>query len=132
MLKPVEEQLIISEIKNTLGDLIAVYIFGSQARGDQTATSDIDIGFACEKSITCLEVWECAGNIAALLNRDIDLVDFSNCPIALAFEGINQGQLIFDSGNASHFELRIFNAYHDWYENVLPHLNDAKERYVHG
>jgi uncharacterized protein len=79
-----------------------IWLFGSQARGTATRSSDVDIALqlpeAARKNWSRL-VLETAEEVPALVN--IDLVDIGQCSSALAHEIVNTGRVIYEARDAA-------------------------------
>ena len=76
------------------GRLIAIYVFGSFARGEMRADSDIDIAFLHEQSFEPVAVFTIAQELASSLHRDVDLIDLRRAPTALRAQVIGEGRRI--------------------------------------
>ncbi len=55
-------------------DVREVYVFGSYARGEETADSDIDLRFVCGQSITFGDIYEIVELLKPKLGREIEIV----------------------------------------------------------
>lgn len=57
--------------------LAALYLFGSQARGDATESSDVDFAFevADEARFNLFDLYGLEARLAEVLDRKVDLVD---------------------------------------------------------
>jgi uncharacterized protein len=68
------------ELYNLLGtQLISIYLYGSQARGDARSDSDIDVLVVLKRDFDYFEMIERTGKIAAELSLEYDTV------VSLAF-----------------------------------------------
>ena len=66
---------LIEYISTSIPDLIALYRFGSQAKGSARPHSDIDLTVLTHKPIASLHRFELAQELATRLHRDVDLFD---------------------------------------------------------
>lgn len=110
---------IISDIQKALRKelrILAVYIFGSYAKGTYNKESDFDIAFVAEdkRTITDDAVYELIKDIPFPKNPDISVVDKTSSPIFL-FQIINSGTRIYakDEHKANAFEAYILRYYYD-------------------
>ncbi len=89
-------------------------LFGSTARGSDTARSDIDLGVFLEGDEPG-QLWAIDVAAAGALRRTIDLVDLRRAPPLLRFEIARDGQLLLerDEGAWTRFKVR---AMLDWWE----------------
>jgi predicted nucleotidyltransferase len=100
------------------GDVAAVYLFGSVARGTATAASDVDVGV--------LLATEPAGDLAGLLlgveadlektlQRDVQIVVLNTAPCDLVHRVLRDGRLVLDRHPSLRiaFEVRARNEFFD-------------------
>lgn len=105
--------------------VVAIYLFGSRARGEAHAGSDVDVGVVLEqpwfdrldapqRARVALDVMERGGRAAPAADLDIVLLDAAH-PIA-AWEAARGGRLLFcrDSRAVDEFVLRSLGRYDDW------------------
>jgi len=104
-------------------DVAAVYMFGSVARGEGGADSDVDIavlyGKPVEPGLAGLKL-ALAGDIEERLGRRVDLVVLDNQPPDLIHRVLRDGLLVLESNRSARirFEVTARNEYFD----VLPML----------
>jgi predicted nucleotidyltransferase len=92
----------------TDGRVQAVYLFGSRARGEASATSDVDLGILFRESIGIRDVVLLESKLAEALGIGVDLVDVGSCRTFLALEIID-GERIYcaDPLACDRFELYV-------------------------
>jgi predicted nucleotidyltransferase len=104
-------------------DVAAVYMFGSVARGEGGADSDVDIavlyGKPVEPGLAGLKL-ALAGDIEERLGRRVDLVVLDNQPPDLIHRVLRDGLLVLETNRSARirFEVTARNEYFD----VLPML----------
>ena len=104
--------------------LVCSYLFGSVARGDDTAHSDLDLAvlFASEPPPTPEEGLglTLAGVIEGAMGRSVDLVVLNTAPVDLVHRVLRDGVLLLDADPSARirFEIAARNAYFD----LLPTL----------
>lgn len=82
------------------------YVFGSRARDDAAADSDIDVGLYCDRSMSFRELDELAARIAEVVgDHDIDLVSIGEQPPELAFRIIDEGRHVYCASEYERVEL---------------------------
>lgn len=89
--------------------VLAVYSFGSRARGQGTARSDFDLAILLSTPISLREELRLrAGVVEELRTDDVDLVLLRNAPPALRYEIVATGRRMFarDEAAADVFERR--------------------------
>ena len=78
---------------------IAVYLFGSTARGDDRPTSDVDLGVLFDtvpaSSLAGVPL-TLGGEVECLLGRAVDLVVLNTAPADLVHRVLRDGKLVLD------------------------------------
>ena len=95
------------------GRLIAIYVFGSFARGGLRADSDVDIAFLHERKFDPVDVFTIAQELASAIHRDVDLVDLRGATTVLRGQVIGEGRAIYvdDENERGRFEMYSLSAY---------------------
>ncbi len=70
-----------------------VWLFGSFARGEARAESDVDLAILCEAPLD-LDRLVLMDRLARAAGRDVDLIDLARAPPALAWEVVTTGRLL--------------------------------------
>ena len=101
--------------------VVFAYLFGSQARGQVGALSDIDIAVCFDESAAFNEHFdlrlEVLGELTDLFKTDnIDLVVLNDAPPLLTHRVLKEGLLLFCASERARldFELRAMLKYLDW------------------
>ncbi len=103
--------------------MVAVYLFGSEARGEASPKSDIDLGVllreAAPATLAGREL-DLAGDLESALGESVDLVILNDCPVDLVARVLRDGRLLLDRDRSARiqFEVDTRNRYFD----LLPHL----------
>jgi len=114
MLPLLDDARIIDDLRRALGDdLIAVYRFGSSARGEARTDSDCDLAVLCRTPLARLARFDLQEHLAAALGRDVDLVDLSTASPVLAVQAVFHGRLLAETDAAARgaFEDRVLSSY---------------------
>lgn len=98
---------VVEALRRALPDLQAVYVFGSIARGDDVTGSDVDLAILCPMKLTAETRWNLAGQLASLINRDVDLVDLRSASTVLRVNVLADGRLLYDGAP---YERALFEA----------------------
>ncbi len=107
--------------------VVAVYLFGSRARGTARKTSDVDIGILREgepaPGFAGLPL-DIEGDLEKRLGLPVQVVDLATAPADLVHRVFRDGKLLLDRGRSRRieFEVRRRNEYFD----LLPILEEYR------
>jgi predicted nucleotidyltransferase len=137
MTLPVDSQnkLIVEHVRRALDGVVAVYRFGSTARGTATDASDTDVAILARARVKPERRFEVQESLAAQLGCDVDFVDLASASTVMAMQVIADGQLLYEdaSGYRGDFEDLTFGAYARLNEERREILDRvAAERTVYG
>lgn len=111
------------------GDLVAVYLFGSVARGTERPDSDVDLGvvFGSHGKPTIEQLDRLAAlqsTLSQVLGREVDLVGFDAAPPDLVHQAFLDKVLVFEGNHDARieFEIQARNEYFD----LLPLLQSYR------
>ncbi len=95
------------EIKNFFQSnpkVIALYLFGSEAKEKANAQSDVDIAVLYERNSipTSLEILDIRSELESKLRRDVDLVIFNNANPILKHQIFKKGTLLLVNNRKLH------------------------------
>lgn len=124
-------------LERTVEGLIAVYLFGSFAKGQERADSDIDLALLAERPIPSLVRLELIGKLSTLLGRPCDVVDLGDPRTSnfLKLEVLKAGpaKLVLNEYQMHIRELAIMRLAEDHAYRQAPYINDIRHRgTVHG
>jgi predicted nucleotidyltransferase len=110
-LKPSAMSIIERELRDLApGDprILAVYLFGSRARHEETEHSDVDVGILFRQQATLKEVLLLEDAIEGRLGLPVDVVDAGRANAFLALD-IIRGERVFcaDPDRCDEFELYV-------------------------
>lgn len=110
--------------------LQAAYRFGSTASGETHATSDVDVAFIAADPITVERCWEVAGDLAAELARDVDLIDLRRAGTVMRVQVLRNAVTVVDDDPTAlaWFEMLSLSDYARLNEERRGILEDIKER----
>lgn len=116
------------ELVSKIPRLVAAYLFGSRARGDATAHSDLDIAVWLDQRPTTLLTYpfEVPGELERALGVQVDLVVLNGAPSDLVHRVLRDGDLLVERDRSARirFEVRSRNDYFD----MLPLRNAYRRR----
>ncbi|MBM3236624.1 DUF86 domain-containing protein [Candidatus Poribacteria bacterium] len=108
----------IEKIAETFDNLLALWLFGSYAKGNQTPLSDIDIAYLPVDGLESSCVEELDKKLYNRLSRlfetdDISLVNLRDTPLNLIFSALKEGKVLFCRApeEVSNFKEHIMNLY---------------------
>ncbi|NHM31274.1 nucleotidyltransferase domain-containing protein [Bacillus sp. C11] len=90
-----------------------IILFGSTVTGALHKDSDIDIAFLSEKQFDKYEIFMVAQELAAKLNRDVDLIDLLRASTVFKAQVIHTGKAIYCTNDKkkAEFELMALKMY---------------------
>ncbi|SQF97452.1 DNA polymerase, beta domain-containing protein [Paucimonas lemoignei] len=93
-------QYVLTHLQARLPDLLAVYLFGSQASGHANAESDLDIAVLVSSVMDPVEIWRLAGEIADIVDLPVDLVDLRAASTVMQYQIITTGRRLWAKNEA--------------------------------
>lgn len=117
-------------VRETVPDLIAIYQFGSTVEGGEHAGSDLDLAILPQSPLPNLDRWELQEDLAAELNRDIDLVDLRSATTVMQAQVLDTGTVLAETDRTARqqFEMRVCSAYAMLNEERAGILEDVQAR----
>lgn len=113
---------LVAKIKNYFSqkpEIVAVYLYGSYARGEAKETSDIDMGVVLKEkpSSRAFEIPQVkfSQDLAKILGEEVEVQDITNCDLEFAHRVLSEGKLLYsgDEKRRIEFETTIVGAYFD-------------------
>lgn len=113
-----------------LPDAEAIYVFGSHARGDARADSDLDLAVLGTAPIDPVLRFAAQRELSTRLGCDVDLVDLLDSSSVLRSEVVNGGTPLFrrDMARTLDFEARVLGEYADLLEATRALRDDIRHR----
>jgi len=93
---PLNLPALVQTIRDAVPDVIAVYLFGSMARGDESVRSDLDLAMLGRRPLDPVFRWELQQRLAVAAGRDVDLVDLRAASTVLRVQVLRDGQILFE------------------------------------
>jgi uncharacterized protein len=121
---------LIEYIRNAVPSLIALYRFGSQAKGTAGPDSDLDLAVLASDLIDNLRRFEVAQELATQLHCDVDLIDLRAASTVMRMQVISTGDCLFSANDRlqGEFEDLVYSTYARLNEERREILNDVRAR----
>ena len=125
-----DDSRLIEYIREAVPNLIALYRFGSQAKGTARPDSDMDLAVLTRESVPNLRRFELAQELAIQLHRDVDLVDLRGASTVMRMQVISTGECLFKTSDRlqGEFEDLTYSTYARLNEERREILNDVRTR----
>ncbi len=122
---------LVAYLRRRLGDgLLAVYLYGSFAKGVACPDSDIDLALLAQAPLPPGVLAELASELMDLCGRAVDLVDLRQVPTVLRMQVITTGRRLWcrDRSACELFETHVLSDYVDLNERRAGILEDIRRR----
>ena len=125
-----DDESLIENVRRAIPDLVALYRFGSQAKGEARQDSDVDLAVLARNLISNLRRFDIAQELAAQLHRDVDLVDLRTASTVMRMQVISTGECLFKASDRlqGEFEDLVYSTYARLNEERREILNDIRTR----
>lgn len=121
-----DDHALIEHIRKSVPSLIALYRFGSQAKGLARPESDLDLAVLACDPIPAMRRFELAQELAIQLHRDVDLVDLYTASTVMRMQVISTGKCLDAPNEPTRREFEMY-AYSDY-----ARLNEERREIVKG
>lgn len=123
-------QPILERLRQAVPGLMAIYVFGSEARGESSPASDVDIAVLASQPIDAVRRFDLAGDVASRLGRDVDLVDLRSASTVMQAQVMESGERLWvdQSAPVDEFEARILSDYARLNEERAAILDEIREQ----
>jgi predicted nucleotidyltransferase len=131
MLSIESKQFINDVLKRYFGEhLLAVYLFGSLASGEQTTQSDIDVAFLMKEMPEVKDVFDAKTELSYHFRRDVDLIDLWRADTVTKAQVVTTGELLFafDRYKIDEFEMIVLSQYALLNEERAGIISDIAQR----
>lgn len=120
---------VVDQLLASLPELEAVYLFGSGARNELRADSDLDFAVLGTGPLPAARLLEVSRELSLQLDRDTDLVDLQHASSVLKKEIITSGQRLYarDTSLVLDFEARCLTEYGEYRDAVAPLLDAVRK-----
>jgi predicted nucleotidyltransferase len=108
-----DDRALIEHLKKSVPELIALYRFGSQAKGTARPNSDVDLAVLAHDPIPNLRRFELAQELAIQLHRDVDLGDLRTASTVMQMQILSTGTCLDTQDESARREFEMY-AYSDY------------------
>ena len=126
MVANMDDHALIEHIRKSVPSLIALYRFGSQARGTARLDSDVDLAVLARDPMSNIRRFELAQELATQLHCDVDLVDLRTASAVMRMQVLSTGTCLDAPDEPAHREFEMY-AYSDY-----ARLNEERREIVKG
>ncbi len=125
-----QDKKLIDVVRKAVPNLIALYRFGSQAAGEARPESDVDLAILAAEPCAPQRLLELREELAALLHRDVDLVDLRTASTVLRMQVLAHGECLDSECDLAReqFEDMVYASYARLNEERRGILDDIRAR----
>jgi predicted nucleotidyltransferase len=88
-------------LRQRFADALAFYVFGSQASGEATDDSDVDLAVLVPGYADATALWNTSQELAALLQRPVDLLDLRGAGSVMQHQVLTTGRRLWGDALAA-------------------------------
>jgi uncharacterized protein len=99
-----QPEAVVDTVRRRVPGCVAIYLFGSRARGAARHDSDVDLAILGPAPLGEKERWNLAQDLALELGQDVDLVDLLRASTVMRVQVIDSGKLLFESDSTQRRE----------------------------
>lgn len=121
-----QDDELVRYMRQSVPSLIALYRFGSQAKGGVRPESDVDLALLAREPIPSMRQFEMAQELATQLHCDVDLVDLRTVSTVMRMQVLSAGVCLDASDEPARREFEMY-AYADY-----ARLNEERRELVKG
>ena len=92
---PLPTDVLLAALQARFPGLLALYLYGSAARGEDGPHSDVDLAVLLPGKADPVALWEAGNELALRLARDVDLVDLRAASTVMQYQIITTGQRLW-------------------------------------
>lgn len=120
----------VETLRTAVPGLIAVYLFGSVARGQRHQESDVDVAVLVTQPLSPQRRWTLQERLADQLHSEVDLVDLRAASTVMRVQVLSSDRVLYeaDTNVRQRFEMHALSMYADLNETRAAILEDIHQR----
>lgn len=125
-----DKSAVIEQVLRVVPSCIALYQFGSEAKGQAHAGSDLDLAFLSTAPISPVQRFDLEQDLASLFHRKVDLINLRQASTVMKMQVISSGKCLYsrNDGERDRFETWVYSSYARLNEERREILNDIQKR----
>jgi len=132
--KAVQELVSKQYLKDKAGNIqiIAIYLFGSYAKGTERGKSDIDLAFVFndkfykEDPFRALQKAELFSmEITRKLHKSVDVIILNSASLSFAYHALRKGVCLYESNTVNRILYEV--AMHNKYQDFMPFIKELRD-----
>jgi uncharacterized protein len=108
-----DDRALIELLRQSVPGLIALYRFGSQAKGTARLESDVDLAVLARDPIPAVSRFDLAQELSIQLHRDVDLLDLRTASAVMRMQVLSTGTCLDAINEQARREFEMY-AYSDY------------------
>jgi len=124
------KEVVIEKMLRVVPNCIVLYQFGSEAKGQAHAGSDLDLAFLSSTPLSPVQRFDLEQELASLLHRKVDLINLRQASTVMKMQVISSGKCLYsrNDGERDLFETWVYSSYARLNEERREILNDIQKR----
>jgi predicted nucleotidyltransferase len=94
-MQQIQSAQLLTLLQNEFPELLAVYLFGSQAQGIADEKSDVDLAVLVTTYVDANRLWDVRALLEEIVNRPVDLVDLRAASTVMQYQIITGGRMLW-------------------------------------
>ncbi|MGA1795981.1 MAG: type VII toxin-antitoxin system MntA family adenylyltransferase antitoxin [bacterium] len=130
MITPGQKKIVVQTLLKRHPDLMAIYHFGSSAKGKMNRESDIDLAVLAKRHLDTFTTWTLGQHLSALLRYEVDLIDLLKTSTVMRMQVVSKGRCLYEGDTMKRelFEDYVYSAYARLNEERRGIIEDVRNR----
>ena len=87
--------ILINQIKSSLPNVLAIYVFGSQITGHANENSDLDLAVLIDGQVEAFDLWDLASQLSEIAGCDVDLLNMRLASTVMQYQILQTGRTLW-------------------------------------